>query len=710
MQTVIAQTFLESLARLTADEQKQAKQTFVDIQLNPENPGLQYHRVDRSKDKNFWSVRVNRDIRIIVHKLSAAGAATTMIAYVAHHDDAYDWAERRRIDVHSRTGAVQLVEVRERFVDQIVPADNLFVHAQHVDEKPALAGLKPDELLDIGVPEDWVSDLLEAGEGRFLSLCDHIPTEAAEKLLVYAADGILPADQLPEISQLAPGAGSTEVSSPYEHPDTLRRLRVLENIEDLEKALEYPWEKWMLYLHPSQARVVQTTFKGPARVAGSAGTGKTVVALHRAARVLRDDPNSRLLLTTFSRQLAASLQRKLWQMFEDEALRRRVRVLSFDDLALELFTLINGYEPRLAKADFVENLIRGAIAESGTNRFREQFISSEWDHVVDAWQLKSLEGYETVPRIGRRQRLGKSQRAALWPIFEKLISSLAVDARTTIATVKNSVFSHYQKQPRKPFTHVIVDEAQDLSVPDLRLLSAIAPSSGNALFFAGDLGQRIFQEPFSWSKLGIDVRGRSHTLKVNYRTSHQIRSTVDRLLPDVLRDADGIESDRTGTVSVFNGPKPQVSIFSSINEEDEACRVIVKEWLDAGNQPGEIAIFVREHLMLGRVRKLVAVLGVEISELSQSGESSFTFQKEKINIGTMHQAKGMEFKSVLVMGCNDDCLPLESRVDNARDVDELNSIIETERHLLYVSATRARENLLLTAIKPASEFLEDLNG
>lgn len=703
-QTVIAQTFTDSLAKLTLDEQKQAKQTFVDIQLNPKNPGLQYHRIDRSRDKNFWSVRVNRDIRIIVHKMGSDGGTTTMIAYVAHHDDAYYWAERRRIDIHPKTGAVQIVEVRELFEEAFKPAESLFEHAAQASETPVLAGLKSAELLDIGVPEDWVDDLLSASEGQFLTLCDHIPGEAAEKLLVYATDGVLPVDQGKE-SVADP---LVQFQDPYQHPDAQRRFRVLENIEDFERALEFPWEKWMLYLHPSQEKVVHASFSGPARVAGSAGTGKTVVAIHRAARVLRERTDSRLLVTTFSRQLASSLQRKLWMMVDDEEKGGRVRVLSFDGLAIELFTLSQGHEPRLATAEYMRGLIADAVDKTGIDEFRHKFISSEWEHVVDAWQLKGLQAYETVPRIGRRQRLGKTQRSRLWQIFDRMISQLAMNDKWTIASVKDVVHRYYSDKAMKPFTNIVVDEAQDLSVTDLRLLSAISDNEAGSLFFAGDLGQRIFQEPFSWAKLGVEVRGRSHTLKVNYRTSHQIRSTLDHLLPETMRDADGNADERNGTVSIFNGPLPQINVYGSVLEEKSAAVGTIVGWLKSGIEAGEIAVFVRSEEMLVHVRDVVTDLGLEAVELSRLGNPNFLFDQNKLNIGTMHQAKGLEFKSVLVMGCNDNYLPLETRVDEARDVDELNSIIETERHLLYVAATRAREFLVLTAVEPASEFLADL--
>lgn len=704
-QTVIAKTFTDALAKLTGDEQKQAKLTVFELQTNPENPGLKYHRIDSSKDPNFWSVRVNRDLRIIVHKMSVKGRTTTMVAFVAHHDDAYDWAERRRIDVHPRTGSVQIVEVRELFEETRLPAPDLFIHADAQDERPVLGGLRPDELLDIGVPEDWLDDLLKAGEGRFLALCEHIPAEAAEKLLAYATDGILPGT-VPDVHEMALPAQAP--ADPYAHPDTQRRFRVLENVEELERALAYPWERWMLYLHPSQRRVVETDFSGPARVAGSAGTGKTVVALHRAARILRENPDARLLVTTFSRHLAASLKRKLWQLVEDETARKRATVLSFDEIALQFFALANGHDPRLARKGDLDAAVADAVREHGGGEFDARFVSSEWDHVVDAWSLDSLEAYETVPRIGRRQRLGRKQRERLWPVFSAIRRALSAQNRMTMAMVKDSVAEHYEAREKVAFTHVVVDEAQDLSVADLRMLAAIGGAQDDCLFFAGDLGQRIFQEPFSWKQLGIDIRGRSKTLKVNYRTSHQIRSDADRLLPTALRDVDDIEDERNGTVSIFNGPTPSIEIHPTTEAEAKAGEDTLRLWVNEGIEPGEIGIFFRDESQIGHVGQIVELAGLKATDLSKSGEADFTFVSDQVCVGTMHFAKGLEFRAVMIVGCNDDMLPFEARVDRARDVDELQAIIETERHLLYVAATRAREQLAISAVDPASEFLADL--
>ena len=297
MEFRIADTFTDSLARLTAQEQKAAKTTAFDSQMDPSAPGLQLHRIDKSKDRNFWSIRVSRDLRIIVHKT----AASLLLAYVAHHDDAYAWASRRRIEAHPKTGAIQIVEVRERVEEIALPPQVTVAVAEPAPEPiasispPLFAALSPDDLLTIGVPHDWIADVRQASEDGFLDLAGHLPAEAAEALLQYAATGVL---HRPPVAIPA---------DPFAHPDALRRFRVVENLEELQRALDYPWEKWMVFLHPSQRSIVEQSFSGPARVAGSAGTGKTIVALHRAARLAQTGPQARVLLTTFSRPLAMRL-------------------------------------------------------------------------------------------------------------------------------------------------------------------------------------------------------------------------------------------------------------------------------------------------------------------------------------------------------------------------------------------------------------------
>ena len=240
--------------------------------------------------------------------------------------------------------------------------------------------------------------------------------------------------------------------------------------------------------------------------------------------------------------------------------------------------------------------------------------------------------------------------------------------------------------------------------PSCGFLAALGAGRPDALFFAGDLGQRIFQTPFSWRTLGVDIRGRSHTLRVNYRGSHQIRRQADRLLPPETSDVDGNTEQRASTVSVFNGAEPIVRVLPSPAEETAE----IADWLRAraqdGYAPDEIGVFVRSKAELERATSAVEAAGYSAVDLAQhaGGVSGY------VAVGAMHLAKGLEFRAVVVAACDDEVLPLQSRIERIGDQTELDEVYTTERHLLYVACTRGRDHLLVTGVDPASEFLDDL--
>lgn len=690
MEFRIADTFADALARLPAQEQKAVKTSVFDLQLDPSAPGLQFHRIDKSKDANFWSMRVNRDMRVIVHKT----AASILVCYVDHHDKAYQWAERRRIEAHPRTGAVQIVEVRERVEEEIVraftPAPAI---AAAVAKPPIFAALNNERLLAIGVPADWAADVLAATEDSYFDLVPHLPAEAAEALLEYAVTGSLTAPApLPAAAQ----------ADPFAHPDALRRFRVVENVEALRQALNFPWDKWTVFLHPSQRGAVDRRFSGPARVAGSAGTGKTVVALHRAARLAAEHTDARVLLTTFSEPLAASLRRKLAILAGPQpGIVPRITVEPLRAVAGQLFELEFGRKPVVPGDALLRDIMGKALEAHAEAGVTLRFLLQEWLHVIDPWQIADLESYAAVPRLGRKGRMGAKQRERVWPIFDDVRSKLTARGFTTSAAVMAAVAARCGTGAAKPFTHIIVDEAQDLGVAELRFLAALAPDAPDALFFAGDLGQRIFQQPFSWKSLGVDVRGRSQTLKVNYRTSHQIREAADRLLPATIRDVDGMAEERSGTVSVFDGPRPELVVCDDEEREAEVVGRFIAECLGARLAPAEIGVFVRSAAQLERARNAVRHAGAESVEISERGDA-----EGRIAVGTMHLAKGLEFKAVAVMACDEDVLPPQDRIETVASEADLDEIYETERQLLYVACTRARDRLMVSAKAPGSEFLQ----
>ena len=681
----IADTFTDSLARLTGDEQKSVKTTAFDLQLNPANPGMQFHKLTGAKDPNFWSVRASRDIRLIVHRTSES----LLLCYVDHHDDAYRWAERRKLETHPKTGAAQLVEVRERVQEITVPR---YVESeQPAPSKPLLfEGISSEELLSYGVPTEWVEDVLSADEDSLLALTDHLPSEAAEALLELATGGVP-----------APAVARASISDPFEHPDAQRRFRIMSDADELNRALEFPWEKWTIFLHPAQREIVSKDFSGPARVAGSAGTGKTIVALHRAVHLARQNEEARILLTTFSDTLANALRTKLRRLINNSPrLGERIDVLAIDSVGERLF---EGAEarPKIAKDDDLRELIEKHRSDQ---KYSERFLLGEWNDVVDAWQISSWEEYRDVQRLGRKTRLPEKQRATIWEIFEGVRRDLADAGLKTHAEIFTELAVVLPERRHPPYDFAVVDEAQDVSVAQLRFLSALGGERPNALFFAGDLGQRIFQTPFSWKSLGVDVRGRSLTLRVNYRTSHQIRSQADRLLGPEVTDVDGITEERKGTVSVFNGPDPRIESHETSEDEARAVSDALKSWVDDGLLPHEIGVFVRSNAEVPRATEAVRASQIPFKILDEHVETTTGYA----SISSMHLAKGLEFRAVVVMACDDEVVPLQERIESVADDADLQEVYDTERHLLYVACTRARDNLLICAVEPTSEFLDDL--
>jgi superfamily I DNA/RNA helicase len=358
----------------------------------------------------------------------------------------------------------------------------------------------------------------------------------------------------------------------------------------------------------------------------------------------------------------------------------------------------------MAKAQLIRTQLQNAAREQDVTEVSSQFLQSEWDNVIDAWQISSPTEYAEVPRIGRKSRLGPKQRERLWGVFAAVQAQLKSRQLFTESGLFAEMAGHYRNETEKPFTHIVVDEAQDLGVSELRFLAAIASGKVDALFFSGDLGQRIFRQPFSWMRLGVDVRGRSATLRVNYRTSHQIRRAADRLLPATVKDMDGMADDRSGTVSVFDGPDPDIRVLPDSGAERAAVSELLTGAIDSGIGSNEIGVFVRSEAQLSRARAAVRDAGLVPRDLVDSGESP----DSSILVGTMHLAKGLEFRMVVLMACDADVLPLAERVQQVADEFELDEVLTTERQLLYVAATRARDRLVITAVTPASELLDDL--
>jgi len=719
----IEEGFMEASRKLTADEQQLVKATILELALNPKGQGTNLHRLDKARDKNLWSCRVTRGIRIILHQHN--GRMTLL--YVDHHDKAYAWGENRVFKFDDRTKNWKVFKMKEETVvlRTAVEAEPEAKrpYAKYSDDALAATGASPgdfdeiraateDTIFDLGlsatVLESLMDSLSSPAPARASSEIERVayPSDAAAAKIVLAEEKIeLPSEEVMAAATEALAAPAAAVAPVEPPPPVVYGTVVRVNSqEQLEAVLSGQWEKWQIFLHPNQQELVDAHYSGPVRISGSAGTGKTIVALHRVNHLLRISDDTRVLLTTLSPALAGFLHARLRKLLADRPrLGERVEVAGIDEYAQRLYKLHVG-PFQLTSRETVAQWITEACRAAGDAKLRPLFLLNEWEDVVDAQQLTTLEQYQAAERLGRKIRLNAERRQALWTIFAQVWAKLQASGTLTSAGLYHQLVTALERLPGSPVDHVVVDECQDLNQGQVRFLAALGRNRANALFFTGDIGQRIFQQPFSWKALGIDLRGRTKTLRVNYRTSQQIRKTADRLLEASIVDADGERVDRSKTISAFGGTPPVISVCDDEAAEQAAVVAFLQARMNDGVKPHEMAIMVREEAQLPRAQAAAQATGLPAVVLDQR----LATLAGSLNLSTMHLAKGLEYRAVVVMACDDDVIPSPTRLDAVSDPGDLKEAYELERHLLYVACTRARDHLLVTGVHPASEFLTDL--
>jgi superfamily I DNA/RNA helicase len=486
----------------------------------------------------------------------------------------------------------------------------------------------------------------------------------------------------------------------FVHPDAQRRFHLVDSQAALRLALEYPWERWTVFLHPDQREVVARDYSGPALVTGSAGTGKSVVAIHRAARLLGENPEARVLLTSYSRTLAIRLAQHMKCVLPpDDPSWQRLDVVNVHRLAADLWRNAHGsFQP--VSDDGLNRYLEAAADRQSVTEFPRRFLRSEWDTIIDPWDVDSWERYRNIPRIGRGTPLGARQRFALWSVFDDVRQQLSAKSEMTWDGLCYRVAETLDDAP---YEHVVADECQDLGPAELRLLQALAPADGvNNLFLTGDSGQQIYRRGFSWLAAGIDVRGRARRLRVNYRTTEQIRRFADALLADATREPNE-DTEERASVSLLYGPPPDLYAASDPAEESEYLSAWLAELFTDGFEPQHVGIFARtKGILEERVAPALLRLGRATHTLSDDDPPS----EGLVSVGTMHRAKGLEFRAVAVVGCDAAVLPLSFALKSVGDAGDLDEIVAQERHLLYVACTRAQRRLLVSWAGKPSAFLD----
>ncbi|MGW8351874.1 UvrD-helicase domain-containing protein [Streptomyces wedmorensis] len=710
-----------------------------------ENPQLRGLRLKQLEGHDrLWSARVNDEYRVLLLRLADTD---WLIVSVKHRKEAYEKLDRLSYGINRITGGIEYVDlqiVEESVLRRaatpgpaIVPTEP--APAPAPTPVPLFAAFSDEQLTDLGVAGPLVPVVRTlTTEDQLLGLAEYAPQLTSEVLLALhdgaSYDAVL--EQITSPVSAPDPVDTDDFRAAAERPATM----VTTTDEALREALEGgDFGRWKVFLHPTQSRLVEREYSGPARVGGGPGTGKTIVALHRVKHLVDRLPpgrNKPVLLTTYNKNLAADLRSRLLQLGGEELLAR-VEISHVDQLALRV---VREAEPGSAKQTLDESQAlrewRAMLDELGETGWDAQFLHDEWSQVILGQAVVSRTEYFRARRAGRGKNIARAERAEIWQLSERFTqrldrlgrqtweqvaeraARLEMDRERRIQAVERQREEaggldniHLQAGSagwlRHRFQHIVVDEAQDLRAAHWKLLRAMAPRTANDIFLVGDTHQRIYGNQVTLGSLGVHIRGRSAKLTLSYRTTRQILgSALGVLSGESFDDLDGSTEDLAGYRSVLTGSLPQLHGCDDWEAEQESIATLLADWIALPTPPGQIAVCVPTNAMASELAyTLLAHKGIKAVEIGPEGPRG----DEGVHIGTMFRFKGLEYQRMVIAGVRDGLVPREA-VNRLRSDDAVRYRRELQRarSLLFVAATRSRDSLAIFWHGRPSPFLEPL--
>jgi len=683
--------FLKSFARIPRQNQ-QAVLTFVaKFRQNPLASGINYERINDAADANMRSVRINDNLRGIILKPETGDVYCLL--WVDRHDDAYQWARRHRVAIHPDVGSLQVYAVQDA-----QPLIDGAIFAEEVPREGLFAGLRDREIRKLGVPEERLAAVRAVvSEADLEALESQLPDEAFEALYLFAAGE--PLDRILAERVPAEAVDPQDFEAALTRDSTRRHFVVLTDDSDLEALLAAPLERWRVFLHPSQRRLVEGNKSGPVKVTGGAGTGKTVVAMHRArwlARQYADLPGRPIVFTTFTRTLAEDIRHNLAMLCTPQELAK-IQVVNLDQWALGLLRRFRNSYALLYDEKQRRGFWQAALSAlpAGTT-YSATFLRAEYERVVLPQGCETAEDYMRARRIGRGGQLGRLQRKAIWPVFAEYRAQLhAANLREPEEAFRDACQLIAQEKPQLGIRAMVVDEAQDISAAAYTLIRAAVPVAENDLFIVGDAHQRIYRHKVTLGQVGIEVRGRSRTLKVNYRTTDEIRRWACAQLEGIeIDDLDGNIDSLRGYRSLTHGDLPEVLQSLSLQQDVEHILSVLERGGTNEIEARRICVTARTNDDLDALASALRQYGVAYLRLDH-GMTDDPAQAG-IRLATMHRIKGLEFDIVILAGYRG-AKRYAEQFSHDEDVGVIDDTEVSERCLLHVAATRAKRHLFVLA-------------
>ncbi|MCP4119758.1 MAG: AAA family ATPase [Desulfobacteraceae bacterium] len=696
----VSDGFFTSYSRLPKSRQAKVMSFVNKFRLDPMSSGINYETLNGVKDKNLRSVRIDKSYRGIVYKPPKGNVY--LLLWVDNHEEAYNWAKNRVCEVNPRLGTLQVFQVSEDIVEPRASSEEVVALFDSIRDR---------ELLRLGVPEmqlSMVRSIMNDKELQDLS-------EAFPSNVFAALNWLAQGESLEDVMGIITEYGgeseeavdTEDFSKALSHPISKQQFQVDPSEDELIKMLYAPLEKWRVFLHPAQRKLVERDWNGPVRVLGGAGTGKTVVAMHRAkwlAERLESTSNRKILFTTFTRNLATDIEVNLRKIVSSDCMKR-IEVVNLDRW-VSAFLRKNGYDHVVVYGDKTRDLWETALTMKPSEpMLPDSFYKQEWEQIVQPQEITEFSQYMKAPRTGRGVRLNRKARKAIWQVFEEYQMLLAEKNYREPADAMRDARQLIEKRGvTLPYSSIIVDEAQDMGTQAFSLLRAMVPESPNDMLIVGDSHQRIYNKKVILGQCGIKIVGRSRKLRINYRTTEETRKWAAALMNGVpVDDLDGGEDTMEGYISLLHGVEPMVSHYASLGEEVEAMHAHLKDIRNTDELYRSTCIVARTNNLLDQYEEELKVKGIQVYRLT--GFEPEDRSQGGVRMATMHRVKGLEFDRLLLCGINKGVVPLNAPELHSDDVTVLRMFEARERSLLFVAATRAKKSVMVTSHGEASPYL-----
>ena len=728
----LSNDFFKAFGRLPEKSRGKVATFISKFRANPRSPGLNYERIEGGKDPLIRSIRVDQDIRCILRAPDQGDAY--VLLWIDKHDDAYQWARRRTCHVNRVSGALQVVDVEAAEMavapstavgDAIAAVDGealasngVAPEAAPAQQQPAASGAGPSlfahchdhQLMLLGVPEALLPALRAVtSEETLTRLIEWMPQDCVDGLILLA-DGKPIEAVIEELERQRPAAiDPTDLVAALETPESKAEFLVITDDDVLEAMLSAPLERWRVFLHPSQRRLVERHWSGAVRVLGGAGTGKTVVAMHRARwlaeQLIKSGLTGRVLFTTFTRNLATDIRANLTKICSPEQLQR-IEVIPLDGWVMN-FLKSQGLQVRVFNKEIRDSCwsIAMDVAETKLG-FSDSFYREEWKEVVLAQGCRSRDDYLMARRVGRGTRLNRPQRIQIWPVFDAVRAEFRQRGLWELEEAKQIATDLLNRSEQPPlYAAVVVDEAQDLDAASFLLLrTLVGKPHANDLFIVGDPHQRIYGKPVVLSHTGIDIRGRAHKLRINYRTTEETRAWATAILQSLnFDDLDGGSDSASDYRSLLHGDHPLVQGFDDPAAEQRFLVSTLRQLRDEQQSLASTCVAARTGKAVEKLNGLLQGEGFNTRVIN--ADESDDPSDPALRLATMHRVKGLEFDQVFLPALTADQLPLRWILDDCPDQLSKELFEQKERSLLHVAATRAKKRVVVSFSGKPSPFL-----